>query len=97
MFYTGLDPYTMEEVYVPRTSEEKGMQRALLQYFRPDNQRKVIEALQKAHRTDLIGNGRDCLVKPDAKYLAEQRRREAAKSAKRGGKNAHKINKKRKK
>ena len=38
MFYTGLDPYTMEEVYVPRTSEEKGMQRALLQYFRPDNQ-----------------------------------------------------------
>lgn len=82
MFYTGLDPYTMEEVYVPRTAEEKGMQRALLQYFRPDNQRRVIEALQKAHRTDLIGNGKECLVKPDGKYLAEQREKEVAKSAK---------------
>ena len=75
MFYTGLDPYTMEKVYVPKTAEEKAMQRALLQYFRPDNQRKVIEALQKARRTDLIGNTKDCLVKPDAKYLAEQRQK----------------------
>ncbi len=71
MFYTGLDPYTMEEVYVPKTPAEKAMQRALLQYFRPENQRRVIEALQKAHRTDLIGHGKDCLVKPDSKYLAE--------------------------
>ncbi|MBQ8177544.1 MAG: YgiQ family radical SAM protein [Oscillospiraceae bacterium] len=75
MFYTELDPYTMEPVYVPKTAEEKAMQRALLQYFRPDNQRKVIEALQKAHRTDLIGNTKDCLVKPDAKYLADERKR----------------------
>lgn len=75
MFYTELDPYTMEPVYVPKTAEEKAMQRALLQYFRPDNQRKVIEALQKAHRTDLIGNTKDCLVKPDAKYMADERKR----------------------
>ncbi len=75
MFYTELDPYTMEPVYVPKTAEEKAMQRALLQYFRPDNQRRVIEALQKARRTDLIGNTKDCLVKPDAKYLADERKR----------------------
>lgn len=75
MFYTELDPYTMEKVYVPKTAEEKAMQRALLQYFRPQNQRKVIEALQKAHRTDLIGNTKDCLVKPDAQYLREEQQR----------------------
>lgn len=45
MFYTGLDPYTMEPVYVPRTPEEKAEQRALLQYFRPENREKVRRAL----------------------------------------------------
>ena len=86
MFYTGLDPYTMEKVYVPKTAEEKGMQRALLQYFRPQNQRKVIEALQKAHRTDLIGNTKECLVKPDAQYLREeQQRRQKQADGKNGG------------
>ncbi len=85
MFYTGLDPYTMEKVYVPRTAEEKAMQRALLQYFLPKNQRKVIEALQKAHRTDLIGNTKDCLVKPDAQYLREKSRLESRNHAKGNG------------
>ncbi|MGN1090360.1 MAG: YgiQ family radical SAM protein [Huintestinicola sp.] len=70
MFYTGLDPYTMKKVYVPKTAEEKAMQRALLQYFRPDNRRKCIEALIKAHRTDLIGMGPECLVRPDEQYNA---------------------------
>lgn len=84
MFYTGLDPYTMKKVYVPRTAEEKGMQRALLQYFRPQNQRKCIEALIKAHRTDLIGNGKVCLVRPDEQYNAYLRE----KAAKNGGKNS---------
>ncbi|MGN1105663.1 MAG: YgiQ family radical SAM protein, partial [Huintestinicola sp.] len=88
MFYTGLDPYTMKKVYVPRTAEEKGMQRALLQYFRPQNQRKCIEALIKAHRTDLIGSGKDCLVRPDEQYNAYLRDKAAkAKGAKNGGKN----------
>ena len=65
MFYTGLDPYTMEEVYVPRTPEEKKMQRTLLQYFKPENKRIVISALKKAGRTDFIGYGKNCLVTPE--------------------------------
>ena len=55
MFYTGLDPYTMEKVYVTKTAEEKAMQRALLQYFRPQNREIVRKALIKAGRRDLIG------------------------------------------
>lgn len=76
MLYTGLDPYTMEKVYVAKTSQEKAMQRVLLQYFIPDNQRKVIEALQKSGRSDLIGNDKKCLVSPDKQYLSEQRQKE---------------------
>lgn len=63
MFYTGLDPRTMKEVYVPRTGEEKALQRALLQFSRPQNYNKVYDALVKADRTDLIGNGPECLIK----------------------------------
>lgn len=65
MFYTGLDPYTMEEVYVPRTPREKAEQRALLQYYRPENRALVLSALKKAGRYDLIGTGKNCLVAPD--------------------------------
>lgn len=64
MFYTGIDPYTMKEVYVPKTEEEKSMQRALLQYFIPKNKQKVIKALIKAGRKDLIGYNSKCLVQP---------------------------------
>lgn len=64
MFYTGIDPYTMKEVYVPKTEEEKSMQRALLQYFIPENKQKVIKALIKAGRKDLIGYYSKCLVQP---------------------------------
>ena len=69
MFYTGLDPYTMEPVYVAKTPLEKSMQRALLQYYKPQNQRKIIETLQKVGRTDLIGNDKQCLITPDRQYL----------------------------
>ena len=62
MFYTGLDPATMKPVYVPRSAEEKAMQRALLQYFEPKNRALVAQALKKAGRGELIGQGRDCLV-----------------------------------
>lgn len=62
MFYTGLDPYTMQEVFVPKTSEEKAMQRALLQYFRPENHEIVLKALKMAGRRDLIGDSPKCLV-----------------------------------
>ncbi len=64
MFYTGIDPYTMKEVYVPKTEEEKAMQRALLQYFIPENKQKVIKALIKAGRKDLIGYDSKSLVQP---------------------------------
>ena len=64
MFYTGLDPFTMEPVYVARDPAEKAMQRALLQYFRPENRELTRMALQKAGRRDLIGMGPECLVPP---------------------------------
>ena len=73
MFYTGIDPTTMKPVYVPRTSEEKAMQRALLQYFRPENRRLVKIALLKANRADLIGNGKDCLIPPDKDFVEKQK------------------------
>lgn len=62
MFYTGLDPYTMQEVYVAKTPKDKAMQRALLQYFNPKNKDLVLVALKRAGRTDLIGTGAKCLV-----------------------------------
>lgn len=65
MFYTGLDPRTMKAVYVPKTYEEKAMQRALLQSSRPENYDLVKKALIKAQRRDLIGYGPDCLIKPE--------------------------------
>ncbi len=65
MYYTGIDPRTMKPVYVAKTPHEKAMQRALLQWKRPDKRRLVIEALREAGREDLIGYGKDCLVRPD--------------------------------
>ena len=67
MFYTGFDPYTLETVYVPRTAEEKAQQRALLQYFKPENKQIVLSALKKCGRFDLIGNGENCLVSDNTK------------------------------
>ena len=77
MFYTGLDPFTMQEVYVPRDMEEKRMQRALLQFRNPDNIPLVIKALKKAGREDLIGYTKDCLVRPMEKYPHGGRRGKA--------------------
>ncbi|MEG1180640.1 MAG: YgiQ family radical SAM protein [Oscillospiraceae bacterium] len=62
MFYTGLDPYTMDPVYVPTSTKEKAEQRALLQYFRKENASSVRAALRDANRPDLIGAGANCLV-----------------------------------
>ncbi len=64
MFYTGIDPLTMQTVYVPRAPKEKAMQRALLQYGDPANYRLVQEALTLTGRTDLIGFGPQCLIRP---------------------------------
>lgn len=63
MYYTGLHPYTLEPVFVPVTPHEKALQRALLQYFLPQNQSLVREALCKAGRRDLIDFGENCLVR----------------------------------
>ena len=63
MYYTGLNPRTMEKVYVPTDPHEKAMQRALIQYRDPKNYYLVREALLKAHREDLIGSGPKCLIR----------------------------------
>ena len=63
MYYTGLDPLTMEPVYVPKSREERAMQRALLQFNKPENYPLVKKALLRAGRRDLIGKGRDCLIR----------------------------------
>ena len=65
MYYTGLDPRTMEPVYVPKNPHEKAMQRALMQYRLPKNRPLVMEALETAGRTDLIGYGPKCLIRPE--------------------------------
>ena len=64
MYYTGVDPRTMQKVYVPKSPHEKAMQRALIQYRNPELYDLVIEALHKAGRSDLIGFGPKCLVRP---------------------------------
>lgn len=64
MYYTGVDPRTMEKVYVPKSPHEKAMQRALIQYRNPQNYDLVKEALLKAGREDLIGFGTKCLIPP---------------------------------
>ena len=76
MFYTGMDPRTGQKVYIPRSPQEKRLQRALLQFYRRENVPLVREALRKAGRTDLIGYGRECLVRPE-----QSRRADAVKEA----------------
>lgn len=74
MYFTGLDPRTMKPVYVAKTPREKALQRALLQWKRPDRRRMVIEALKEAGREDLIGYGKHCLVHPDSSGRPSQNR-----------------------
>lgn len=75
MYYTGVDPRTMEKVYVPINPHEKAMQRALIQYRNPANYELVLEALKKADRMDLVGFDKKCLIRPKeaAKKIQEQR------------------------
>ncbi len=71
MYYTGLDPRTMEPVYTPTRPREKAMQRALIQYRDPKNYKLVHEALIAAHREDLIGHGPRCLIPAKPVYKAK--------------------------
>ncbi|MBE6990027.1 MAG: YgiQ family radical SAM protein [Ruminococcaceae bacterium] len=79
MYYTGLDPRTMEPVYVARDPHDKALQRALLQWRRPEKRPLVIEALEKAGRTDLIGYTKECLIRPQKGEKYFDRRPEAPK------------------
>ncbi len=72
MFYTGVDPRNGKPVFVPRTPQEKAMQRALLQFKRKENFPIVREALRKAGREDLIGTSRNCLVPPEGVKTAAE-------------------------
>ena len=65
MWYTGLDPRTMKPVFVPKTPHDKALQRALMQWRKPQNRKLVLEALHKTGREDLIGYGKRCLIRPD--------------------------------
>jgi hypothetical protein len=89
MFYTGLDPKTMEKVYIPKTYEEKAMQRALLQYRNPKNYQLVYKALLKAGRKDLIGYGKKCLIRPrkSASGMESERKNKVKKQRKKSKSN----------
>ncbi len=65
MYATGVDPRTMEPIYVPKSPHEKALQRALIQYRDPKNRNLVLEALRKAGRMDLVGFGPECLLRPE--------------------------------
>ena len=90
MYYTGLDPRTMKPVYVPANPHEKAMQRALIQYRRPENRELVEEALRLAGRTDLIGYGPKCLIRPDKGKRPSQERRQGSQPKKKTIRNIHK-------
>ena len=65
MYYTGIDPRTMQPVFVPTNPHDKAMQRALMQWKRPEKRPLVLEAIHRTHREDLIGFGKHCLVRPN--------------------------------
>src|SRR5205807_2799113 len=79
MYYTGIDPFTKQEVYVARKMQDRKLQRALMQFFKPENYFEVRPALQEAGRQDLIGAGCDALIPaPPPKEALRKRREQAA-------------------
>lgn len=84
MYYTGIDPRTMKPVFVPKTAREKAMQRALIQYKKPQNYELVKEALETAGREDLIGFDKKCLIRPRKGGYSSK---SGARSSGSGGKN----------
>lgn len=89
MYYTGLDPKTLQPVYVATNPHEKAMQRALIQYRNPKNYDLVYEALVKAGRQDLIGYDKKCLIRPKNRRMADGDRNKAA-AKKKTIRNVHK-------
>ena len=84
MYYTGLDPFTKKEVYIARNLRDRKLQRALMQFFKPENWFTVREAIIQAGRADLIGNGCDCLIPAQPPKEALESRRRRANEAARG-------------
>jgi hypothetical protein len=84
MYYTGVDPFTKQEVYIARGLKDRKMQRALMQFFKPENWFTVREALIQACRQDLIGNGCDCLIPAQPPKEALDAKREKANREMRG-------------
>ncbi len=89
MYYTEIEPRTMKPVYVAKTAEEKAMQRALLQWRRPDKRPIVLAALKKAGREELIGFGKECLIRPARGEKPPVSSSRTAKSAKNARPTAH--------
>ena len=92
MYYTGVDPRTMKPVYVPKSPHEKAMQRALIQYRNPELYDLVSEALHKAGRTDLIGFGPKCLIRP--RKFADQKKNEREKNSSQKKKSIRNVHRK---
>ena len=84
IYYTGIDPFTKQEVYVARQLRDRKLQRALLQFFKPENYFEVRKALEQAGRQDLIGSGCDALIPAQPPKEALLTRREHANRARRG-------------
>jgi uncharacterized radical SAM protein YgiQ len=78
MYYTGIDPFTRKPVHIAKQLRDRKMQRALMQFFKPENYFEVRQALQQAGRQDLIGSGCDCLIPAQAPREAIEKRREDA-------------------
>jgi uncharacterized radical SAM protein YgiQ len=78
MYYTGIDPFTKKPVYIAQHLRDRKLQRALMQFFKPENYFEVREALQQSKRTDLIGEGCDCLIPSKPPKEAVERRRKDA-------------------
>jgi hypothetical protein len=91
MYYTGLDPFTGEEVYIARHLRDRKLQRALLQFFEPENYFEVREALQKAGREDPIGSGCDALIPANPPRAALQARMARANQSVTEGRYVHTI------
>jgi uncharacterized radical SAM protein YgiQ len=75
MYYTGLDPFTKKPVHIAKTMKERKAQRALMQFFKPENYFEVREALREVGRMDLVGDGCECLIpsRPPKEAIAQRR------------------------
>ncbi|MFM2218459.1 MAG: hypothetical protein RL240_2777 [Planctomycetota bacterium] len=84
MYYTGLDPFSLKEVFIAKALKDRKSQRAMMQFFKPENYFEVRDALREAGRSDLIGEGCDCLISSRPPKEAIEKRRSDANARFRG-------------